>query len=166
MPPGLDPAPFVQVRKAYRDRKAFEESTGLTKKKFRLAGASVAELNVYPFFYIFGEIKALIKSATFTVRREDWEDRVPDELDHDESFIDVSRVESLTREEIQAKRDDPENRFSPIAALSSVRFAELKKLAKKQLRDPRFGVRVSRDTKKLVCYALEAGDDLMRKLRL
>ena len=102
MPPDCDPAPLVRARKAYRDRKAFEKFTGKTLKKFRLAGDSFAALGIYPFFFIFGDIAALSKSTTLTVKREDWEDRVPNELDHNESYIDILRVESLTREEIQA----------------------------------------------------------------
>ena len=162
---GFDPAPFIEVRKAYRDRRAFEKSTGKTKKKFRLAGESVADLGIFPFFFIYGEIVALIKAITLTVKREDWEDRVPGELDHNESYIDVSRVETLTRDEIQAKKNDPRNGFAPVATLNSERFAELKRMVRR-LRNPHLGARVSREAKKLMCLGLDASDELRRKLGL
>jgi len=165
MPPCCDPVPFVEVRKAYRDRKAFEESTKKTKKKFRLAGDSVIDLGVFPFFFVYGEIAALIKTITLIVKREDWKDRIPDELDHDESYIDISHIEALTREQIRIKRDDPENGFAPVATLSNNKFLKLKRMAK-NLRIPDVGCRVSRETKQLICHGLAVGEGLRRKLGL
>jgi hypothetical protein len=163
--PDCDLAPFIEIRKAYHDRKSFEKSTNRTKKKFKLAGDSVAELGVFTFFLIFGEIAALKKALTLTIKREDWEDRVSNELNHDESYVDISQVESLTREEIQIKRDDPENGFAPIATLRNRKFLDLKRLTKK-LRNPEVAYRVSKETKRLICYAFATEKDLMKKLGL
>jgi hypothetical protein len=165
MPQDQDPSPFIQIRKAYRDRKAFEKSTGKTLKKFRLAGDPITALGIFPFFFVFGDIGALCKKTTLTIKRADWEDRVPGELVQDESYIDILKVEPLTGDEIRAKRNDPKNGFTPVATLSSSRFAELKKKIWK-LKNPTVRGRVSPDIKKLICGGLEAGDDLMRKLRL
>jgi hypothetical protein len=156
---------LVEVRKAYRDRKAFEKITGKTLKKFRLAGDPLAALGIFPFFFIFGESGALCKRTTLIVKRGDWEDRFPGDLDHDESYIDILRVEPLTREEIRSKRDDPGNGFAPIATLNSKRFGELKSMIGK-LRNPRVGIKVSRETKKLICHGLDASDEIRMKLGL
>lgn len=164
IPAAIEP-PLVEVRKAYRDCNSREESTGRIRDKFKLAGNFLLDLDIFPFFIINKSDSSLKKSLMISIFKKDWENRIPDQLHLAVSYIDISDIVPLCTLEILDRKNDPQNGFRPVATLCLNKFNVLQKKAK-QLRNPRNSIQVSRDTRKLICMALDSPDELRRKLGL
>ena len=153
----------VKPRNVHFDKKSKEQTTGITRRKYKLAGKPIRELDQFIFFILAGSPGAYHKKLTVRVGQSEWLNRVPNRLEG-VSHIDITRYEVLSSRRVGLKLVERGNRFRCVAELPEVKFLELHdKLTKlRSLRKP-----VPRETKLTIAKALgSVTPDIMRKLGL
>lgn len=118
----------IETRSAYRDEKSLEAYTKIVKPKYKLAGniIDLSPLMFYPFFILTTERTACRSLLTVQIRKSDWENKDPLHLNEEYSYVDINKVEPLSKEAIAQKRRDPKNRFLFVGKLSDTKFKELR----------------------------------------
>ncbi|MBN1574728.1 MAG: hypothetical protein JW984_16145 [Deltaproteobacteria bacterium] len=128
----------------YYDTKSIEKSTRIKKPKYKLAGHSFLEN--YFFHVLTTDYDACKKCLTVKIKQSDWEDKVGGHLEERISFCDVRHCESIVKNELLRKIEDPKNGFRYVAKLCSAKCDSIKKLSKKALKRPE----ISDDTKRII----------------
>lgn len=110
------------------DLKSFEESTRLINKKYKVLTSRFQDTCV---FHLFTTTKDS-SCGRFKLRiyQKDYEDKSPDHLMENVSFIDASKPEILEKETIIIKISDPKNGFKYIGKLTTNKFNKLLSLLK------------------------------------
>lgn len=157
---------LIKERHAFQDKKSKEKATRNKKRKFKLACKPISMLETYSFLLIHSSNSACIKDLTLCVKRNDWEKRNPrhlHRLQNAQSFIDINKCETLTKQTLLKKIKDKKNRFSYIAKLCDVKYEELKKLTIK-LEQKKYLDRLSPQTKEIIGVALDVPEKIKQKL--
>lgn len=158
----------VRQRRSFFDKKALERNTGVTKKKYKLAGYPLPrEMGLFPFFITTTNESSCKKLFTVTVETSDWEYRKGPYHDC-RSFVDIQKFETLSRSEVLTKMRDESNRFQKVGVLKKKKFDEIQALRE---RIPRAYANVSRPVQQLMARSLtdaqsERVDDVLGKLGL
>ncbi|MEO5499215.1 MAG: hypothetical protein ABIR46_01820 [Candidatus Saccharimonadales bacterium] len=100
-------------------------STGVLKKKYKLAARPFTELEIYPFFVMTSSLSACESRVTITVEERHWENR---KYISGTGYLDIKRIEPLSKEELLSKITDTRNRFKCIGRLKDSKYAELQSL--------------------------------------
>ncbi len=157
----------IKMQNAYADFKSFEKSTQKKKKKYKLAGhiIDLSAMIFYPFFILTTRKRACQSVLTVCINKCDWEDKQVDHLSEECSFIDIKKVEPLSKDDILQKMKDPENGFPFAGRLSDKKFKELREKLK-NLNQSRF---TSEEQSALIQSALAEADipkKILEKLSL
>ena len=139
---------------AYCDEKSKEAHTEVLKRKYKVAGNVINSLGIYTFFVLTSKIESCQKFLTVCIEECHWENRNYRYL-HGNSYLDVKKIESLSKDDLIEKIDDPGNKFVLVAKLCDQKYDELREMIGKLQRSSSF---ISEDTKKLIAYALS--DDI------
>lgn len=138
----------IQRFNAYCDEKSLEKTTGLEKRKYKLAAKFLIEFNSYPFFIFTTEPEACQGDLRFCVAKKDWLNRKSGYLEEPYSYTDLNnKVEILEPEEVLKKIKDRENGFLKVAKLCQNKCIELQQLIPNLLKSKR---RILPETKKIV----------------
>lgn len=125
----------IQERNIYCDEMSVERSTGRQKKKYKLSRGDI--LGIYLFNVLMGEIDACNKRITSIIKcRDDLEDRVSGYLAGEHTYCDVSKLDSITKDEILAKMRDARNGFIYVAKVTSKKYKEIGHLTRVAADDP------------------------------
>ena len=117
----------IQARNAHCDLKSIESTTQRIRKKYKLAGNMINIVPViYPFFILTTMKESCQPCLTICIEQAAWEERDPEHLTSECSYVDIKKAESLTREEVLSKMRDGENGFHCVAKLNQAKFNELR----------------------------------------
>lgn len=153
----------ISSQHVYCDEKAEEKNTFRIKRKYKLAGNVINSLGIYTFFVLTSKKEACQNFLTVCIEEQHWENRNCRYL-REISYLDIKRVESLTKFELLEKIDDPENKFILVARLCNEKYLELKQLIHKV---QRVSGNLSNDTKTLIAQALfDDVNEVLAKLGL
>ena len=153
----------IQKQCAYRDEKSLEETTGNIKRKYKLAGNAILDLDTYTFFVTTRWKDTCHKPLTLKVNPTDWVNPAENRFS-DVTYIDIRKVTALTRGELLQKIKDSRNGFCYVAKLSDPKFTKLQSLL---ARMPYSRVAIAPETKRLIERALaKEADKVLRKLNL
>jgi hypothetical protein len=156
----------IKTRNIHCDEKSEEKLTGVTKRKYKLAGNILPPINIYNFFVLTSNKDTCQNYLTLEVKNEEWENKDTKYLKAGSSYIDIKRVEPLTKEDLLKKIKDPFNRFYPVAILPENKFHDLKILLNRLPTSHSF---ISDETKTVIVQALEETntiDSTLKKLGL
>jgi hypothetical protein len=119
----------IVPKNLYYDKKSKELVTNTIKPKYKLAGNSIPELEMY-FFYVFTKRRPTGKLRfIFAVAQADWENRIPGPyLREPISYCDLKKYELLDAPTLIGKCKDKENGFPYIAKLNHPKYQELRKI--------------------------------------
>lgn len=154
----------IQRFNAYFDIKSYEETTGQTNEKYKLAGRFIPDLSSYPFFVLTKTKEACREVSRFCIAREDWLNRVPGHLELKYSYTDINtKVEVLEIPDILSKIRDPENQFKKVARLCKKKCNEMQNML---IKNRKVIKRMKPETRKIVALGiLEDGDIGMDNLK-
>ncbi len=118
----------IETQGVYRDEKSLEVFTKIVKPKYKLAGniIDLPPLLFYPFFILTTQKTACRSLLTVQIRKSDWENRDPRHLNEEYSYVDINKVEPLSKEAIIQKRRDSQNGFIFVGKLPDAKFEELR----------------------------------------
>ena len=160
----------VKVQYAYCDRKSKEVTTGIVKTKYKLAGNIIDSLKIYTFFIATKNELACQSRLTIEIQTKHWEELEPGHLSNPIGYIDITKFEPLTEQELLYKMRDKGNGFICVAKLCDNKFSELKDLRSKAHTSRSF-IPIERTV--LIKLALDdivdfsqISDDLLKKLGL
>lgn len=154
----------IAKRGLYYDKKSKEETTGVIKPKYKLAGNNIPAIEQY-FFHVLATTLSVCKaSVTLRIRQQDWEERVKGSyLPKDISYCDLTKFEIMDGLELLEKIKDKKNGFPYVAKLCSSKYEKLKKLGKKM----KYDTRISDEAIKIVINGLsDSADEIAMKLGL
>lgn len=159
----------IEIKNVFFDKKSQEKSTGKIKSKYKLSGNYLKPLDIYTFFVITSCKETCNKHSTIEVKQKHWVDKRVGYLDRDKSYIDIRKIEPLTKKEIIFKIKDNKNRFKWVARLCDEKFNELKEKSSKL----NFGTFISEKKKFFAEQALseivdieDVNIDIIKKLGL
>jgi hypothetical protein len=117
----------ITPRSAYIDFKSFEESTGITKAKYKLLTKRLA--GVY-FFHILTKTESTHPlEYRIKILKNDWESRETHQtgthLDAECSYLGCQHVHMMNENEVLSKRKDSANGFHVSGVLSQTKFTEV-----------------------------------------
>lgn len=118
----------VRPKNVHRDRKSIETTTGVVKLKYKLAGNPLRDLDQFVFFVMTSNPNTCHRNTSIRVDETEWinkDTRFPTSL-QGVSYIDLTKHEFLTSEEIRYKILDPKNHFRRIAELPENKYRTLK----------------------------------------
>jgi len=117
----------VKPRNIHKDEKSLENTTGKIKRKFKLTGKPLTALGQFIFFILTRNPEVYHKSLTIRVEKDEWENKNPKYQNSlgETSYIDITRFEILTKNELISKIFDKYNGFKYIAKLPANKFIEL-----------------------------------------
>ena len=119
---------LIKRANTYLDKKSIEDSHLPPKPKYKLVANKIKHLNIYIFFIVTTNKSACKKECTLCAYQQDWENKNKYFLKAKYSYIDVSRPESLDKNEIIKKIRDKDNSFRFVAKLCKEKFEKLKNL--------------------------------------
>jgi hypothetical protein len=126
----------ILTRHLYFDKKSKEESTGIVKGKYKLAGINedilTNAIQVYRFFVGTSEETSCQKELTLKTHPSHWEDLDPSYKNTIGSlcgYFDVRNIEVLNRSELIEKMRDGSNGFPLVAKLKYQFFGDLQRIA-------------------------------------
>ena len=111
------------------DLKSLEVETNIKKKKYKLYLNRF--LDNFIFFKFTREKSSCDRSCTLVVMKKDLKNRKPEHLRENVSYVDASKPEILSEDEIVGKINDTENKFELVASLQKKKFKTLVYLLKK-----------------------------------
>lgn len=115
----------------YLDKLSHEASTNVTKRKYKLAGNIISDLKIYSFFDITSNQLACNQMLTVTVELSDWENLVSYHTLKSIGYIDISKFEILSSNDIVSKMRDCNNGFECHASLCDTKYFQLRSLRTK-----------------------------------
>lgn len=126
----------IQTRHLYCDKKSKEESTGVIKWKFKLAGIQedilTDAIHIYRFFVGTSKASSCEKNLTLEVKPSDWE-HINSPYMHSigalSGYFDVKKIEVLNQDDLLEKLKDTANGFQYAAKLHYDVFGRLQTLA-------------------------------------
>ncbi|HNV97467.1 MAG TPA: hypothetical protein PKL13_04170 [bacterium] len=118
----------IQKQNAYFHKNSKEQTTGVIKSKYKLAGNILQDFRVYIFFILTSHSSSCDKRTTLKIKKCDWENRKQKHLGG-VGYLDVKKVETLDEKEIITKLKA--NEFYCVARLSDDKFIQLNDLCKK-----------------------------------
>ncbi|MEK6839485.1 MAG: hypothetical protein AABX72_00965 [Nanoarchaeota archaeon] len=154
----------VKLKNVHMDEKSKEAVTGKVKRKYKLAGNPIKDLDQFIFFVMTSDPNAYHRATSIQVDQTEWINRntdFPKSL-QGVSHIDLTRNEVLTAGEVGYKIVDEKNRFHKIAELPESKYREFKEglVRLKKLRKP-----TAPEITRLLVRGLEPlSSDLARKL--
>lgn len=120
----------------YFDQKSKEGSTGVIKKKYKLAGINndilTETTQVYRFFVGTSEEASCQKELTLAIYPNDWEeidDSHKSTIGSIAGYYDVKNIDVIGRTELLEKMRDISNGFKYVANLKYEAFGKLKSIA-------------------------------------
>lgn len=116
---------------AYCDEKSFEKRTGKIGRKYKLAGNPLKVLKIYPFFILTKDKFTCSGHLTLKIAPKEWVEKEPNYLKNVISYLDITKVEPLSDEEIIEKSKDLQNKFKRVARLRADKLKRLEKMRKK-----------------------------------
>lgn len=154
----------VKARNVHLDKKSFEQSTGIIKSKYKLAGHPIKDLDQFIFFILSSNSDAYHKVVLVKICDNEWINRNPNLSTklRGESCIDITRHEILSSRIVGLKLTDKKNGFKYVAELPEGKF---EKLQKKMVRLKYLKKPVATETKRLIAKTLQVtAPDIMKKL--
>jgi len=154
----------VKAKNVHRDEKSKEIATRKVKRKYKLAGNPISDLDQFVFFVMTSKGDTYHRITSIQVNETEWINRsnaFPASL-KGMSYVDLTRHEVLTTGEVGYKILDPNNRLQRIAELPEYKYRELKsKLVRmRTLRKP-----TAPEVTRLLARGLEPlSDELIREL--
>jgi hypothetical protein len=122
----------ISEQNLYCDEFSLEKGTEKIKRKFKLAGVqALKSIDIYTFFVTTSKGYICRGLLTLTVKPNDWEDiqgKYIKQLKGKNCYIDIQKIETLSKDELLIKLKDKKNQFIYAAKLSEKKFKELKKL--------------------------------------
>lgn len=118
----------LQSQHTYFDRKSEERGTGVVKGKYKVAGNILPTLGVYAFFPLTSKYETCHKLLTVSIEQSDWENKDPQHLHGDFSYLNIKKVETLNKKDLLVKMKDYDNRFLTVARLCDRKYEELRGL--------------------------------------
>jgi hypothetical protein len=118
----------VKPKNVHRDEKSQEATTGVVKRKYKLAGNPLKDLDQFVFYIMTSSPSACHRDTSIRVDETEWINRntkFPAAL-QGVGYIDLTKHEVLTSGEVGYKIIDPKNRFQRMAELPETRYRELK----------------------------------------
>ncbi|MFC1656079.1 hypothetical protein ACFL3C_04360 [Patescibacteria group bacterium] len=164
----------IREQNLYCDEASLEKGTKKIKRKFKLAGIQndivTESIAIYRFFVTTSNKITCNNFLTLTVKSKDWEDvqkKYKKQIEGNNSYIDIQRIEVLTQDELLMKLKDKKNQFIYVAKLSDKKFSDLKKLPFKieRLHRPLSESKTSEIVNSLISSTKEA-DTFLKKLGL
>ncbi|MFA6096857.1 MAG: hypothetical protein WC788_04485 [Candidatus Paceibacterota bacterium] len=155
----------IKTRNVFLDRKSKEKTTIVVKPKYKLSSSSI--LDIYIFFVLTSKEITCKKYYTLTVRKEEWEEKNSCYLNGC-SYIDITNIESFSKEELLIKIKDKFNGFPYVAKISDKKFSELKLLQNNINKGYNYSG-ISEETKDLINIALaeaNIANETLKKLGL
>lgn len=116
---------MIQKRHIYADAISEERHTGVTKKKYKLAGSwpeSLRSQNIRLFFISSSKSYNMGKDTGVKIDRDDYEICSLKQLSEKTSYYDVTKSEVLSNKEILQKMRDPRNKFKDVATIKEASF--------------------------------------------
>jgi len=160
----------IKAQYAYCDKKSKELATGAVKPKYKLAGNIIDPLKIYTFFVATKNRFACQQKLTIEVQKQHWEQLRPGNLNNPVGYIDITKFEALTAQELLNKIKDRDNGFPMIAMLCDIKFQELKNLRSRAHMSNSF---MTLESTVLIKFALDdvvdlsqISDDLIKRLGL
>lgn len=117
----------TEKQRVFSDEKSKEEFTGIVKRKYKLSAGEIFP-DVFIYFLTFSKNYALKKNLTIDISLCHWEDKDDKYLKCDKSYIEITKYETLGRNDLLFKTRDTTNQFLCVARLCDEKFNELLKL--------------------------------------
>jgi hypothetical protein len=141
----------VRAQGVYCDRQSKEVATKIIKPKYKVAGNQL--LNIFTFFVATKNKGACQRGFTIEVQRKHWEQLQQGHLSSPFGYIDITKLESFTDQEIISKMKDRRNGFPCVARLCDEKYQELRQLRQ----NPRLGSAL-RTTEKMALATMALDD--------
>ncbi len=105
------------------DIKSFEDDTNRTRKKYKVFSSRIFESLI--FFKFTTELSSCDYPCTLFVKKRDFKRKKSEHLNAEISYVDASKPDILSVENIAKKINDVENRFEHVANLRRKKFKNL-----------------------------------------
>jgi len=159
----------AKVRCFYCDEHSIERGTGVTKRKYKLAGIqthdSFKKLGIPSYIYFVTTTQSHHNAqVTLKIEPHEMDHYVHKPLSHVPTYIDIRNRERIFEADLQAKINNATNGFRKVAQLSQQKWTELQGLAPMILSQ-----RVGDDLKKEVLHGLlgqTSAEDLLQRWNL
>lgn len=118
----------INLRNTFLDRKSKEESTSITKAKYKLLTFKdliLADLGLFVFHVLTTGEDSYIKDKTMDIYPNDWEYRDGTHLGANCSRLCTQKVDVLNKETLLEKIRDDKNRFSHVGTIYQSKFSEI-----------------------------------------
>lgn len=154
----------IKHKHAYYDKKSIESSTGIKRKKYKLAGIPKPILDNYFFLVLTKRKTACNHNCTLRIEQHHWENKSKSiYLQEPVTYCDLTKYEWLTGLDILDKMKDIDNKFDRAAKLCEDKCQELEVLRVNINRNDL----VSEETKNIINQGLsESIDNLVLKLNI
>lgn len=120
----------VKVRNAFYDKKSHEESTNITKAKYKLLTSKIPELEVYLFHILTTTEGSYIKERTIKILKTDWDSIEKGFLNAEHSNLDCQKIDVLSKSDILVKKKDSDNGFPLAGTVKQSKLNEIISLIK------------------------------------
>lgn len=163
----------IEPRFLYCDEISEEKSTGISKRKYKLAAIKndiLLSIGIYQFFVLTTNFDACKKDFTVTCNPRDWEeisDQFKRQVGVKTSYLDCTKIESLNKNDILSKMKDGKNKFVIAGKLKFKKFQEFTRLSLNKLE--RSHKQISSEKTKSIIQGLTPQDEaltLLKKLNL
>lgn len=157
---------MIDSQHAYYDKRSFEDSTNITKPKYKLSANAFPLKDIYNFFTLTSQEETCEKALTLKIYKRDWVYREVEKLTEECSYLDIKHCEAFCGSDILAKRNDPQNGFQSVAKLNDSKYKELQSLRHKIHKSRGF---VSKEKIALIHSALgeiKVADEIIKELGL
>lgn len=118
----------IDIQKIYFDKKSEEQGTGIIKEKYKIAGNKLPTLNICTFFMMTSNRESCKSQFTVTFTPQHCEILEAGHL-RNESYVDITKTDVLSEDNVISKMDDLQNEFKYVARLCDSKFSELINLA-------------------------------------
>lgn len=115
----------IREKHVYKDELSVEKSTGVTKRKYKLAAKwpdSLKSQNIRMFFVSTSNPDSVKTRTTIEISGQDYITCVLPQLKNNVSYYDLTKREFLSGAEVKAKVDSPNNGFSDVAEITDDAF--------------------------------------------
>jgi hypothetical protein len=127
-----------RIKKAdvHFDRKSYEQNTRRTNPKYKLF--SLRLLNSFMFFLFMSDKASCSVKFRVCVYQNDFISKKTGHLENKFSYIDASKPDILSKNQIVQKINDPKNRFENIGKMKNRKIRTILYLLKKSNKHPTF----------------------------
>lgn len=153
----------IKEADVYYDRKSKDPNLNRPRKKYKVFFGKIKDIDIF-IFYVFNTSKDVCKKRyRLCVLRSDLIERNPCYLKNECSYIDASKPDILSKDELKIKINDRYNRFKKVAILCKAKFSKLIKLAKKSTSQIFGSERIKRKLDLVEVVLKETSDEVIKK---